>query len=867
MRFTTLGRFVLAVALAGGVTAVSGAGSAQAISGQFDVVGPTGSGNFGSQVLVLSNGNVVVTDPSWDLDGSTADVGAVYLYDGVTHQVISTLHGTHAGDQVGSGGVTVLSNGNYVVRSPNWDSAGAILNVGAVTWGNATTGTSGVVSVANSLTGSTAGDGVGSSGVTALSNGNYVVSSGGWDSAGAIVDVGAATGGNGTTGTTGEVTVANSLTGTTANDCVGFEVVALANGNYVVSSPFWDAADTTSNVGALTWGDGSTGISGVVTGANSLTGSTTGDDVGYFGVVALLNGNYVVASQYWDAADTTVDVGAVTWGDGTIGISGVVSVANSLTGSTAWDQVGGGGVTALSNGNYVVKSTYWDAADTTVDVGAVTWGDGTIGISGVVSVANSLTGSTSNDYVGYFGVTVLSNGNYVVNSSMWDSAGAIANAGAATWGNGTTGTSGVVSVANSLTGTTAGDCVGFYVVALSNGNYVVGSPFWNAAGGTANAGAVTWGDGTTGTTGEVTVANSLTGSTTNDYVGGGIFFEGVEVFALSNGNYVVASTSWDAADTTVDVGAVTWGDGTTGTSGVVAVGNSLTGSTAYARVGDVAVLANGNYVVNSPGWDAADATSNVGAVTWVDGTIGISGVVTGANSLTGSTAYDQVGGGGVAVLSNGNYVVNSPDWDAADATVDVGAVTWGDGSSSGHRLVGSVSSDNSVTGTAAGQGGSLRSGFDYVNHQLVVGRPGDNIVTWATIPVAPRPPTIVSITPGSNSLTVVFTPGDNGGAPIDYYEYSTDGGSTWQRTTPDTTSSPYLITGLTNNTTYAIRIRAHNAVGSSHASHSVSATPFSPVIPATGTNTPGAIAIALMTLLAGAGAVLVAARNRTHIRR
>ncbi|MSX57072.1 MAG: LPXTG cell wall anchor domain-containing protein, partial [Actinobacteria bacterium] len=77
----------------------------------------------------------------------------------------------------------------------------------------------------------------------------------------------------------------------------------------------------------------------------------------------------------------------------------------------------------------------------------------------------------------------------------------------------------------------------------------------------------------------------------------------------------------------------------------------------------------------------------------------------------------------------------------------------------------------------------------------------------------------------------------------------------------------YLITGLTNNTTYAIRIRAHNAVGSSHASHSVSATPFSPVIPATGTNTPGAIAIALMTLLAGAGAVLVAARNRTHIRR
>ena len=57
-------------------------------------------------------------------------------------------------------------------------------------------------------------------------------------------------------------------------------------------------------------------------------------------------------------------------------------------------------------------------------------------------------------------MTVLANGNYVVASADWDN-GAAVNAGAATWGSGTTGVSGVVSAANSLVGSTADDRVGF----------------------------------------------------------------------------------------------------------------------------------------------------------------------------------------------------------------------------------------------------------------------------------------------------------------------------------------------------------------------------------------------------------------------
>src|SRR5262249_11149273 len=78
--------------------------------------------------------------------------------------------------------------------------------------------------------------------------------------------------------------------------------------------------------------------------------------------------------------------------------------------------------------------------------------NGATGTLGIVSISNSLVGSTTNDAVGT--VTVLANGNYVARANLWDN-GAIVDAGAATWANGTTGVSGVISAANSLVGTAA----------------------------------------------------------------------------------------------------------------------------------------------------------------------------------------------------------------------------------------------------------------------------------------------------------------------------------------------------------------------------------------------------------------------------
>jgi hypothetical protein len=660
---------------------------------QIDISGPTGSAWFGQAVAVLPNGNIVVTDPN----GPVSNVGAVYVYS-PTGTLISTLTGSSANDHVGSGGVTVLSNGNFVVMSPAWNN-GLATNAGAATWGNATTGIAGVVSAANSLIGTSADDTVGLH-VFPLSNGNYVVTSWNWNN-GLATTAGAVTWGNGSTGVAGVVSASNSLVGTTAGDQIGVAIIALGNGNYVVSSPYWGGGSA-ANAGAATWGNGSTGISGVVSAANSLTGTTADDFVGAT-VIALNNGNYVVSSPYWDNASAT-DAGAVTWGNGNTGITGAVSASNSLIGATAYDSVGST-VAALTNGNYVVASTGWDDGET-ADVGAATWGNGSTGITGAVSAANSLIGATTADQVGT-SVVALVNGNYVVGSDAW-SDGVTASLGAATWGNGSTGTVGVVSAANSLIGTSANDAVGFRVSPLSNGNYVVCSPYWDN-GSIADVGAVTWVDGGGTFAGAVSAFNSLIGTSAGDQVGSS------GVISLSNGNYVAKSPNWGTGGNGY-VGAATWGSGTAPSIGAVSVGNSLVGVAAGDAVGFGGVaLSNGNYVVFSYAWDA-----NTGAATWGNGKTGITGPVSAVNSLVGATAGAKVGWKGIA-LKNGDYVTSTPYVANGSGAVSLGR---------GHGgTVGPILSTNSVLGMVSGGGSQLVFGYDDARDTLVVGQPAANKIS------------------------------------------------------------------------------------------------------------------------------------------
>lgn len=376
--------------------------------------------------VFTENGNIVVGSPGDSFAATNA--GAAYLFNTTTGALLATLTGSSANDFVGGNinGITALTNGNYVV----WSS-------GATTWGNGITGISGIVNSANSLM-------VGSSSlmaggiVTPLSNGNYVVNNPYWNN-GTITNAGSVTWGNGTTGVTGTVSTANSLVGSSANDKIGDQlgIITLTNGNYVVASPYWDNG-TIADAGAATWGNGNGGTIGTINAGNSLIGTSDGDNVGTHlgssGITALTNGNYVVTSPYWNNG-TITKVGAATWGNGNIGISGTINSINSLIGSIIDNGVGIG-IIPLNNGDYVVTSHY----------GTAIYGNGTTGISGTVTPNSSVVnfGYPNNN------IATPTNSSYVVSSAV-----------KAIWG-----------VENSMANFTG----------LSNGNYVVARAAWNNEG-------------------------------------------------------------------------------------------------------------------------------------------------------------------------------------------------------------------------------------------------------------------------------------------------------------------------------------------------------------------------------------------------
>jgi filamentous hemagglutinin family protein len=557
----------------------------------FQMIDPNynAGGAFGGSAITLANGNVAVTDIFDNFMGNNA--GAVYLFNGETGGLVSTLFGRSDGDQIGSNGLTALNNGNFVVASSQWQG-----NVGAVTWVNGVSGLVGTVDGSNSLIGSSANDRVGSGGVTALTNGNYVVVSSHWNN-----DAGAVTWGDGTVGITGAISSTNSLVGRHTDQLGSDGVTALANGNYVIASSHWGGTQ-----GAVTWGDGRNGIIGdTVDETNSMVGAD-GDRIGSDGVIALTNGHYVVASSHWNG-----DAGAVTWGDGDSGTVGQdIGGMMSITGDTG-DRVGSDGVVALTNGNYVVASSHWKG-----DMGAVTWGDGSRGRQFLVDHSNSIVGDTG-DRIGSDGITALTNGNYVVASSHWRG-----DLGAVTWGDGNSGTVGIVDENNSLVGDSVGDLLGSDgVTALTNGHYVVASSHWGG-----DIGIVQWGDGDHGTTGRIDQSYALTGTVAGDRVGS----DGVT--ALANGNYVVASSYWNG-----NRGAVTLRDGGSATGLTINASNSLIGSVAGDRVGNggVLALASGNYVAGSTLWNGG-----AGAVTWGDGNSGTGavGYIDGFNSFLGTSA-------------------------------------------------------------------------------------------------------------------------------------------------------------------------------------------------------------------------------------
>lgn len=140
----------------------------------------------------------------------------------------------------------------------------------------------------------------------------------------------------------------------------------------------------------------------------------------------------------------------------------------------------------------------------------------------------------------------------------------------------------------------------------------------------------------------------------------------------------------------------------------------------------------------------------------------------------------------------------------------------------------------------------LHDTWDYNTHSMTWGSSysGMALLSVSIVHLAapasttlPGAPTIGTAVPGSTSGSVAFAaPSNNGGATIDSYRATCTGGKTGTGT-----SSPILVTNLTNGSAYTCTVAAHNSVGwgpESGASNS-----FTPI----GASVPGAPTIGAAT--------------------
>lgn len=669
-------------------------GIAGIVSGANSFVGANFGDHVGSGgIEVLSNGNVLALSP--DFDGGA---GAVTFFDMIgdnifgeadftgTIDVDNSLVGSFSDDAIGSGGIEeffTFGSTYYGVFSPEVDSPGEDFDVGAATFADIAIGIAGAVGSGNSLFGMFDGDRVGESYQT-LSNGNLVLLSEHWNGdRGAATFVDLVNG----LGLSGAVDDSNSIVGGAAGDLIGSEglVELFGTDRYAILSPEWSNGGA-AEAGAITWGDTSAGATGIVGTGNSLVGAFAGDRVGdCCGPIDF------VATDLWVVETPDFDGGksALTFFDPSTPPLGEIDAANSLLGSTAGDDLGSGGISsvfAAGGTRVIVRSPDWDNGGM-ADAGAITTFLASTPKTGMLDNVNSLVGTQASDRVGEGFLQSLSNGNRLLVNANWRG-----NTGAVTFWNPNTDLSGNFGSATSLVGSTAGsfttgDRIGGWSVSevSGSGRYYVAAPNWNN-----NRGALTFGSITSGVSGTVSAMNSLVGSSAGDRIGQQV----TNLFATNR--LLAVSPAWNASR-----GAVTVINPTAPRVGAVSSSNSLVGSSAGDQVGQFVqqLFRSGNQglvVLRSTAWN-----NNAGAVTVFNPLSPFTGAVSSANSLVGR-AGDQVGSFGVSELSGGQLLVRSPAWSNGQG-MNFGAVTLMTSNNVGRvqRTTGFVSAANSLVGSHA----------------------------------------------------------------------------------------------------------------------------------------------------------------------
>ena len=255
--------------------------------------------------------------------------------------------------------------------------------------------------------------------------------------------------------------------------------------------------------------------------------------------------------------------------------------------------------------------------------------------------------------------------------------------------------------------------------------------------------------------------------------------------------------------------------------------------------------------------------------TWIDaGTLSnpftLSGLTNGTTYQAIFRATNAIGTSPSSILYSGTprTTPTAPNGTAVSQGAASAIVSWTAPSSTGGAAITgytataySASTGGIVSGTACTTAyltctiTGLTNGTTYYVSVVATNAAGSGPATSprvSVIPAAlPGAPTITTITAADARLSVAFTAGTNdANAPITSYQYTIDGGTNWVNVVG--TSSPISILGLTNGTTYPVKIRGVSAIGNGADSNSVSGKPFT---------VPSPISNATVTYSSSSGAV------------
>lgn len=200
-------------------------------------------------------------------------------------------------------------------------------------------------------------------------------------------------------------------------------------------------------------------------------------------------------------------------------------------------------------------------------------------------------------------------------------------------------------------------------------------------------------------------------------------------------------------------------------------------------------------------------TRESGRITWADPVR-----VTGIDAPVTDMTLDWSRNGQRSIAAWEAYVSNDDLYEVRASTSANGGGAW-----SAQRTVSAISRETPPDPQLAVSDSGRRATLAWVRSDGT-----SEVVEVARLISSPSAPTIRSVRPGDGSLSLEWTaPSDDGASRISAYEYQLNEGSWIGLNGLDEAT----ISGLTNGSTYSVRVRARNAAGAGVPSASVNAMP------------------------------------------